>query len=94
MKFCSLPALQVPNLKIIQGSITAVDCGRKVATIKTSSGGREEGYDYLIAASGLRRVFPVVPQSLSEKAYLQEAMEQVENIKSSKETIVVIGGGR
>jgi NADH dehydrogenase FAD-containing subunit len=94
MKFCSLPALLVPNLKIIQGSVTAVDCGRKVATIKTSSGGREEGYDCLVAASGLRRVFPVVPQSLSEKDYLQEAKEQIEKIKSSKEAIVVIGGGR
>jgi hypothetical protein len=94
MKLCSLPALQVPNLKIIQGSITVVDCGSKAATIKTSSGGREEGYDYLVAASRLRRVFPVVRQSLSEKDYLQEAKEQVENIKSSKEAIVVIGGGR
>jgi len=94
MKFCALPALQVSNLKIIQGSITGIDCGRKVATIKTSRGGREEGYDYLVAASGLRRVFPVVPQSLIEKDYLQEAKEQIEKIKSSKEAIVVIGGGR
>jgi NADH dehydrogenase FAD-containing subunit len=81
MKFCSLPALQAPNLKIIQGSITTIDSGRKVATIKTSSSGREEGYDYLVAASGLRRVFPVVPQSVSEKDYLQEAKEQIERSK-------------
>jgi NADH dehydrogenase FAD-containing subunit len=77
MKFCSLSVLQVPNLKIIQGSITGLDYGKKVATIKTSSGGREEGYDYLVAASGLRRVFPVVPQSPNEKDYLQEAKEQI-----------------
>ena len=93
MPFSTIPVLQVPNLNIIQGSVSSISPSAKTATIQISSGESEVGYDYLIAASGLRRVFPVVPQSLSEKSYLQEAKEQIEKIKSSTEAIVVIGGG-
>jgi NADH dehydrogenase FAD-containing subunit len=94
MPFSAIPALRVPNLNIIQGSVFSVSPSAKTATIRTSIGEKEEDYDYLIAASGLRRVFPVVPQSFREKDYLQEAGEQIEKIRSSKEGIVVIGGGR
>ena len=94
MKFSSLPALQVPNLKIIQGSVKAIDCQRKIAIIKTKDRETGEGYDFLIAASGLKRVFPVVPQSLTKEEYLEEAGNQISAIRDSKEAVVVIGGGK
>jgi NADH dehydrogenase FAD-containing subunit len=93
MPFSAIPALQVPNLKIIQGSVSAVDCERKIAKIRSREGEKEEGYDYLVAASGLRRVFPVVPQSLTQETYLAEAEAQIQAIEEAKEAIVVIGGG-
>lgn len=93
MKFKSIPALQVQNLKYIQGSVSAVDCESKVATIRAASGEVEESYDYLVVGSGLIRVFPVVPQSLTEKTYLSEAGAQIEAIRRSTEDLVVIGGG-
>jgi NADH dehydrogenase FAD-containing subunit len=93
MPFSSLPALQVPNLKIVQGSATAVNTERKIASIRTATGDLDEPYDYLIAASGLRRVFPVVPQSLTQDSYLVEAGAQIQAIGEAKEAIVVIGGG-
>ncbi|KAE9369954.1 putative pyridine nucleotide-disulfide oxidoreductase AMID-like protein [Stipitochalara longipes BDJ] len=93
MNFSTIPALQVPNLKIIQGSISSISPSTKIAKIQSLSGDREERYDFLIAASGLRRVFPVVPQSLTEREYLEEARGQIEGIEEGSEGIVVIGGG-
>jgi NADH dehydrogenase FAD-containing subunit len=94
MSFSSLPALQVPNLKIVQGSVTTVNTERKIASIRTATGDLDEPYDYLIAASGLRRVFPVVPQSLTQDSYLEEVGAQIKAIGEAKEAIVVIGSGK
>jgi len=93
MKFNSIPALKVPNVKVVQGSVTSVDPERKIAQIKSEGRAREERYDFLIAASGLRRVFPVVPQSLSKVEYLEEAREQIRSIETGDDGVVVIGGG-
>lgn len=93
MKFDSIPALQVSNLQIIQGSVSAVDCERKNCTIRSNGTEIKKSYDYLVAASGLRRVFPVVPQSLTRDAYLLESEDQISAINASTEAIVVIGGG-
>jgi len=93
MKFSSLPALQVSSLKFIQGSVKSIDPESKTAKIDGKEGESDEKYDFLIAASGLRRVFPVVPQSLTEGEYLEEARAQIEGIEQGSEGVVVIGGG-
>lgn len=57
---------------------------------------RKEGsisYDYLIAASGLRRQFPAVPQSLDKESYLKEASQHISEISAATDGIVVVGGG-
>lgn len=79
-----------------QGSVTQIDLAKKVARIanpKTKEES-EESYDYLIAASGLRRVWPVVPQSFSRAEYLVESGNHIEAVKNAKEGVVVIGGGQ
>ncbi|PMD42005.1 FAD/NAD(P)-binding domain-containing protein [Hyaloscypha variabilis F] len=91
MKFSSLPALQVSSLKFIQGSVKSIDSESKTAKIDGKEGESDEKYDFLIAASGLRRVFPVVPQSLTEGEYLEEARVQIERIEEGSEGVVVIG---
>lgn len=50
-------------------------------------------YDFFIAASGLRRVWPVVPQSLSRKQYLIEAGEHIHAVSNSSHGVLVVGGG-
>jgi hypothetical protein len=45
---------------------------RRIAAISDSNTGtNEESYEYLIAASGLRRERPVVPQSVKREGYLK-----------------------
>ncbi|KAI9155343.1 Oxidoreductase OXR1 [Paramyrothecium foliicola] len=95
VKFQDIPALQKPNITILQGTVASVDCANKTATIvdgvtKESS---TQSYDYFVAASGLRRVWPVVPQSLTRKQYLLEAEAQIDAVHSAKDGVLVVGGG-
>lgn len=50
-------------------------------------------YDRLIVASGLRRVWPVVPQSLRKRDYEEEVGGHINKVKGNEE-VVVIGGGK
>lgn len=95
VKFSDIPALQHPSIRTTQGSITHVDTVRKLATIKSTTTGEtlEHSYDYFIAATGLRRVWPVVPQSLTREEYLLETSEHVRSVQNATEGVVVIGGG-
>lgn len=95
-RFQDLPALKTSAASFTQGSITSLDLEKKVATIKDSSTGSEyeETYDYLVGATGLRRVWPVVPQSLSQEDYRKEVYEHVAKVTNAKEGVVVVGGGK
>lgn len=95
VKFDSIPALSSPNIFHVHGTIGNVDCERKIAVISDANTGKqyEESYDYLIAASGLRREWPTVPQSLRREEYLKEAGDHIEKVEKAKKGVVVIGGG-
>lgn len=95
VKYKDIPALQAKNIHVIQGSAHNVDCERKIATITDSISGAttREDYDFLVVATGLRRNFPAVPQSLTKKAYLYEADNHLEKVKNATEGVVVVGGG-
>ncbi|KAH7311721.1 putative pyridine nucleotide-disulfide oxidoreductase AMID-like protein [Stachybotrys elegans] len=95
VKFSDIPALLRPNIRIIQGSVMTVDCDNKSATIQDNiiKETTTHGYDYFVAATGLRRVWPVVPQSLTRKQYLLEAEEHIHAVANSPEGVVVVGGG-
>jgi hypothetical protein len=94
-KFEGIPALQIPTISWTQGSAVKVDSSKKTAMISNSKSGEqyEEKYDYLIAASGLRRVWPVSPQSTTREKYLCEAKEHIDLVKNARDGVVVIGGG-
>ncbi len=94
-EYSQIPALQDPSVSYRQGRVKSVDCERKVATITDIATGEESEsfYDYLVIGTGLRRVWPVVPQSLTKENYLVEAGEQIKAIEAAQDDIVVIGGG-
>lgn len=97
MRFEDLPALRSqPNLSCIQGSVKYIDPEQRTATITNlvTEESYTEKYDYLIVASGLRRVWPVVPQSLTKKTYLYETSEYIHAVKESAGGVVVVGGGK
>ncbi|KAK0106199.1 hypothetical protein ONS96_003843 [Cadophora gregata f. sp. sojae] len=95
VRFADLPALKAPGLSWTQGSASRVDTENKIATIVDTISGKEydESYDFLVIATGLRRQWPAVPQSLTRKAYLAETAKHIEEVKAAKEGVVVIGGG-
>ena len=95
VKYNNIPAVQLPNIRVVQGSVQGLDTTRKVATIATPVGADDVRveYDYLVAATGLRRAWPAVPQSLTRKQYLFEVGEHIRNVQDAQHGVVVVGGG-
>ncbi|KAI1503318.1 hypothetical protein F5X99DRAFT_417289 [Biscogniauxia marginata] len=87
--------LQRPDVCFVHGRVTKVDCENKTATISESGSQTSwnESYDFFITATGLRRVWPVVPQSLNRKDYLVEAGAHIDAVIKSTEPVLVVGGG-
>jgi hypothetical protein len=54
---------------------------------------REEGYDFFIAGTGLRRVFPTVPQSRKREEFLAEVRKNTADVVNARQGVVVVGGG-
>ncbi|KAK3904700.1 hypothetical protein C8A05DRAFT_42263 [Staphylotrichum tortipilum] len=96
IKYSDMPALQSPDIHVLQGSVTSVDPARKIA-IYTPHGNNtvpaELAYDYFIAAAGLRRPWPVVPQSLRKKEFLLKTGEHTRSSTAAKHGVVIVGGG-
>jgi NADH dehydrogenase FAD-containing subunit len=95
MRFTDLAALKTPRVNFTQASVVRVNLGSKTVKAKIAGSDIEinEPYDYLLAASGLRRGWPVVPQSLHKENYLNEYMARATSIQKGKHGVIVIGGG-
>ncbi|KAM3424640.1 hypothetical protein BST61_g6628 [Cercospora zeina] len=94
-KYSDIPSLQHPNVRFTQASVQRIDPDRMVATLKDLKNGEatEHSYDYVIAATGLRRPWPTVPQSLTQDKYMQETSDHVKLVRNAGEGVVVVGGG-
>lgn len=75
--------------------MSSVDCDAKTATVVDSITKEPvtHQYDYFVTATGLRRVWPVVPQSLTRKQYLLEVEAQIKALDGAKDGILIVGGG-
>ncbi|TLS29427.1 hypothetical protein PpBr36_02136 [Pyricularia pennisetigena] len=102
VKYSDIAALQLPNIHIVQGTAKTVDPATKTATITRTEPAATAAqtssdeiipYDFLVAASGLRRVWPVVPQSLRRKQYLVETGSHVQAVSGARNGVLVVGGG-
>lgn len=95
IKYDDIPALDTPKIKVLRGTVQAVDPAIKSATILETSSEtpRDLSYDYLVVATGLRRVWPVVPQSRTRKQYLVESGNHIKAVEDAPEGVVVVGGG-
>lgn len=94
-RFPDIPGLQHPSVNTVHGSVTKIDAKRKIATIRSGNAGTEteKQYDYLLAASGLRRESPTVPSALTRDGYLAEASRHTAAVKAATRGVVVVGGG-
>ncbi|PKX93602.1 putative pyridine nucleotide-disulfide oxidoreductase AMID-like [Aspergillus novofumigatus IBT 16806] len=86
-RFSDIKALQSPHVRFIRGVKTATILDSVVGT------SREEGYDFFIAGTGLRRVFPTVPQSRTREEFLAEVRENTADVVNARQGVVVVGGG-
>lgn len=95
IKFQDLPGLATPQVNFLHGSISNVDCATRTAILIdcTTKIATTHSYDYFVAATGLRRAWPVVPQSLTRKQYLLEAEEHIHAVSHAQHGVVVVGGG-
>ncbi|KUI58345.1 hypothetical protein VP1G_05685 [Cytospora mali] len=96
VKYDDIPALKSPKIsQIIQGTAKKVDPASRRATVleTATQTERQLTYDYLVVGTGLRRVWPVVPQSLTKKEYLVEAGAQISSVQNASAGVVVVGGG-
>ncbi|KAJ1337387.1 apoptosis-inducing factor 2 [Microdochium nivale] len=98
IEFKNIKALQRPNVHFVQGRLSNVDCVNKTATIiqrrgQTIEKTRTETYDYFLAATGLRRPWPVVPQALTRDEYLEETSRHITSVYSNTAPVLVVGGG-
>lgn len=95
VKFDDIPALQNSKVRTVHGTVKSVNPADKSATVLESStqSTRDLSYDYLVCSTGLRRVWPVVPQSLWRKQYLLEAGAHIDAVQNAHAGVVVVGGG-
>ena len=79
----------------MHGSVIKVDMATKTASIvpNASTHPVQQDCDYLVAASGLRRAWPIVPQSVRRDAYLAEVQCHIDSVKNARHSVVVIDGG-
>jgi NADH dehydrogenase FAD-containing subunit len=87
--------LQRPDVEFVHGSVVKVDPETQTATIKEfgKDAERSEKYDFFIGATGLRRKFPVVPQSFTKKEYLEETGKHIDAVLNGTDPVLVVGGG-
>ncbi|KAJ3459581.1 hypothetical protein MRS44_015654 [Fusarium solani] len=94
-EYSALEILQHPSVKYIQGKLASVSPESKEAVILpfNSETPSTVCYDFFVAATGLRRAWPVVPQALTKSEFLADVKRQVKAIQDAKDGAVVIGGG-
>ncbi|KAL4941671.1 hypothetical protein BDV06DRAFT_177447 [Aspergillus oleicola] len=93
LKFSDLPALQTPEIRVVQGSIDSLDCASKTATVATAEGAVKESYDYMITCTGLARQYPSAPSSFTREKFLAETADNLANVRDASKGVAVIGGG-
>ena len=83
------------NIRVLQGSVKEIDQVRKQARYLARGRTEDETveYDYFVAAAGLRRAWPAVPQSLGRKQWLLEAGTHITEGQRGRYGVVVVGGG-
>lgn len=99
IKYSDIPALKRRNVQILQGRVVEIDPLQKRAFWRGTKSPADEPdrllqYDYLIAATGLQRDWPILPKSQTKQQYIQDAKSHIMKIKGSRDyPIVVVGGG-
>lgn len=84
-----------PLIKHIQGAVTEVDCVKKKAVIvdEATKTRMIQSYDILVAASGLRRAWPIAPRAKTKQEFLSHIVQHTESFEDASRGVVIVGGG-
>lgn len=95
VKFDDIAALQHEHFRFLHGSVKNLNLVAKVARYTPPWAVEPEAveYDYLVAATGLQRTWPSVPESLTKEEYLEEVRPHIAKVGNAKHGVAVIGGG-
>ncbi|OGM46804.1 hypothetical protein ABOM_005027 [Aspergillus bombycis] len=98
--YADCSSLKRAGVEFIQGQVASVDILHRVVKYQTLAGSPTEKsvnteihYDYLVAASGLNRPWPIVPFHHTKHAYLEDIEGQRTDLEQVKGAIVIVGGG-
>ena len=93
-EFSALKELRHPSLTTARGRIDQLDCEARRANLTNLTSGVTShlDYDHVLVATGLRRQWPIVPESHSKDRYVMDALQHINTLEASKR-VVVIGGG-
>src|SRR5690349_5231867 len=82
-------------IRHIQGAVTEVDCVEKIAVIVDGATKTRmvQSYDILIAASGLRRAWPIAPQAKTKEEFRSHIEQHTSSFEDASRGVVIVGGG-
>lgn len=99
--YADCSSLERAGVEFIHGQVSSVDVLDKVVKYQTLTSSPTESvvsteihYDYLIAATGLNRAWPIVPFHYTKHTYLKDIEGQRTGLEQVKGAIVIVGGGR
>lgn len=90
--FSSVGPLNRANVRILNGRATGIDPAAKMATYSTGKTEECVEYDYLVASTGSKRSWPIVPKALDKISYLKDAETHISSLENAS-SVVVVGGG-
>ncbi|KAG4291706.1 hypothetical protein FPRO06_12959 [Fusarium proliferatum] len=95
VKYQDIPEMHGPLIKHIQGAVTEVDCVKKKAVIvdEATKTRMIQSYDILVAASGLRRAWPIAPRAKTKQEFLSHIVQHTESFEDASRGVVIVGGG-
>ncbi|KAL9562763.1 hypothetical protein ACKAV7_013115 [Fusarium commune] len=95
VKYQDIPEMHGSLIKHIQGAVTEVDCVEKKAVIVdgATKARMVQSYDILVAASGLRRAWPIAPRAKTKEEFLSHIAQHTSSFEDASRGVVIVGGG-
>ncbi|EXL73124.1 hypothetical protein FOPG_11469 [Fusarium oxysporum f. sp. conglutinans race 2 54008] len=95
IKYQDIPEMHGSLIKHIHGTVTEVDCVEKKAVVidRITKMRMIQSYDILVAASGLRRAWPIAPRAKTKDEFLSHIVHHATSVEGASRGVVIVGGG-
>ncbi|WJG35743.1 uncharacterized protein FOBCDRAFT_186369 [Fusarium oxysporum Fo47] len=95
VKYQDIPEMHGSLIKHIQGAVMEVNCVEKKAVIVdgVTKTRMVQSYDILVAASGLRRAWPIAPRAKTKEEFRSHIVQHTSSFGDASRGVVIVGGG-